>query len=52
MNKQEYADKWSLSEWQTLCKNQDFVQAFWLEEFTVCDSIADSLLSGLEFVNP
>jgi len=51
MNKQDYADKWSLSEWQTLCKSEDFTQAFWLEEFVVCDTFADNLLSGLELAN-
>lgn len=40
MNKQDYADKWSLEEWNFLCKNQDFVEAFWRDDFEECCKIA------------
>jgi hypothetical protein len=45
MNKQQYADKWSLKEWQTLCKYQDFVEAFWNDDFDKCVEIAANLRS-------
>lgn len=51
MNKQDYADKFSLSEWQAVCEEGDFIDAFWHDEFTVCDLIADRVLSGLDFSN-
>ena len=40
MNKQQYADKWSLNEWSKLCKIQDFVEAFWEDNFEYADEIA------------
>jgi hypothetical protein len=40
MNKQEFADKWSLEEWQELCKNQEFVESFWHDDFDECREIA------------
>lgn len=43
MNKQEYADKWSLNEWRKLCQYQDFVDAFWVDDFKKCDEIAANL---------
>lgn len=49
MNKQEYADKYCLDEWRELCKIQSFVDAFWLDEFIVCDTVADEVLSGLQW---
>jgi hypothetical protein len=40
MNKELYAEKWSLPEWLELCKNQEFVEAFWADGFERCDIIA------------
>lgn len=39
MNKQQYANKFSLEEWKLLCKSQDFVEAFWKDDFTRADEI-------------
>jgi len=44
MNKQDYADKWSSNEWQKLCKSDDFVSAFWWNDFEHADKIANELL--------
>ena len=40
MDKQQYADKYSRAEWQKLCLNQEFVDAFWEDDFDACDEIA------------
>lgn len=49
MNKQDYADKWSLFLWQELCKSQDFVEAFWCDNFEKCDEIANNYLGVNKF---
>lgn len=43
-NKQEYADKYSLKQWQFLCKDDEFCKAFWLDFYNKCDEIAEDLI--------
>jgi len=48
MNKQTYADKHSLNDWKKLCQEKDFVEAFWGDDFELCDKISDCILYGKE----
>lgn len=52
MNKQDYADKFTLSEWQAMCENGEFVDAFWFNDFEKCDKIADEIFEFMRTVIP
>ncbi len=44
MDKQQFANRYSLDEWRKLCKRQDFAEAFWLDCFEECERIAKEIL--------
>lgn len=52
MNKQVYADKFTLSEWQAMCENGEFVDSFWLNDFEKCDKIADEIFEFMRAAIP
>lgn len=48
MNKEQFADSYSLLQWIELCKNNEFVDAFWNDDFVTCRKIAKDIICGKE----
>lgn len=46
MNKQDFADQFSLDQWQKLCQRQDFVEAFWADDFESAKEISKEELDN------
>jgi hypothetical protein len=43
-NMQKFANKFEPWQWNTLCKDDRFVQAFWDKDLEKCDQLAQTIL--------